>query len=230
MKKVIALLFFTSLNLLSHGQCSALSISVSSSDTSYIQLYHAGFFLIPSGFANICEWEVSTFSGDLIFQDTTSGDAFEQGLVFFEHSVPISDSMKVTVVITNDIAGSICTLGDTLYWEETEVLPGSFIGNWAILSSNGGIEEEITSLAEFATDDNKLKLFPSPVDDYFQIDGAQDVYDVTILNFSGQVLQTHLAVHKGERVDVSAIPSGSYLVQIRTKGHSNVGVKKIIKN
>ena len=172
MKKILALLFFTSLNLLSHGQCSALSISVSSSDTSYIQLYHAGFFLIPSGFANICEWEVSTFSGDLIFQDTTSGDAFEQGLVFFEHSVPISDSMKVTVVITNDIAGSICTLGDTLYWEETEILPGSYIGNWAILSSNGGIEEEITILADFATDNNKLKLFPFPVDDYYQIDGT----------------------------------------------------------
>jgi hypothetical protein len=230
MKKIIALLFFTSLNLLSHGQCSALSISVSSSDTSYVQLYHAGFFLISSGFANICEWEVSTFSGDLIFQDTTSGDAFEQGLVLFEHNVPISDSMKVSVVITNDSAGIICTLGDTLYWEETEVLPGAFIGNWVILSSNGGIEEEITSLLELVTDDNKLKLFPSPVDDYFQIKGSQELYDLTIMNLSGQVLQTHHAVHNGERVDVSAIPSGSYLVQIRTKDHSNVGVRKIIKN
>jgi hypothetical protein len=230
MKKIIALVFFTSVGLVSHGQCADLSISVSSSDTSYVQLYHAGFFLIPSGFENICEWEVTTFSGDIIYQDTTSGDAFEQGLVLFDHSVPILDSMKVTVVITNDIAGIICTLSDTLYWEETEVLPGSFIGNWAILSNNGGVEEEITSATEFHIDDNGIEIFPSLVSDYFQIDGSQDLYSVTILDLCGQVVQTHIDLQRLERVDVSRFPSGTYFVQCRSKDNLNFGVKKIIKN
>jgi hypothetical protein len=230
MKKIIALVFFTSVGLVSHGQCADLSVSVSSSDTSYVQLFHAGFFLIPSGFENICEWEVTTFSGDIIYQDNTSGDAFEQGLVLFDHSVPILDSMKVTVVITNDIAGIICTLSDTLYWEETEVLPGYFIGNWAILSNNGGVEEEITSSTEFHIDDNGIEIFPSLVSDYFQIDGSQDLYSVTILDLGGQVVQTHIDLQRLERFDVSRFPSGTYFVQFRSKDNLNFGVKKIIKN
>lgn len=111
--------FITSVILISaaHGQCSTVNISVSASDTSYVQLYHPGFFNIPSGFANVCDWEVTTFTGELVFENTTSGDAFEQGLVLFDHTVPITDSMKVTVAITNPIEGIICTISDTLYWE-----------------------------------------------------------------------------------------------------------------
>lgn len=37
------------------GQCQNVDVSVSSSDTSYVQLYHPGFFLLPSGNANVCE-------------------------------------------------------------------------------------------------------------------------------------------------------------------------------
>jgi hypothetical protein len=230
MKKIIALLFFTSLSLLSYGQCSAVSISVSSSDTSYVQLYQAGYFLIPSGFANICEWEVTTFSGDIVYQDTTSGEAFEQGLMLFDHAVPLSDSMKVTLLITNDIAGIICTISDTLYWDETEILPGAFIGNWAILSNNGGVEEAITSLDEFAIDNDKIQIFPTLVSDHFQLKGSEDQYTVTILNLRGQLVYTQTLVRNGERVDVSQIPSGTYIVQFRTNDNSSFGFKKIVKN
>jgi len=229
MKKIIALIIFVSANLVSSGQCSTVSVQVSSSDTSYVQLYHAGFFNIPSGFANICEWEVTTFSGEIIYQDTTSGTAFEQGLVLFDHSVPITDSMKATIVITNDIEGIICKMNDTLYWEEKEVLPGSFIGNWAVLSSNGGVEEEITSSNEVATDAKNIKLFPSPVHDYFQIEGDQDIYSFNILDFNGRILETYDNIYRREKVDVSYFPSGMYFIQFRDRNYRIAGVKKIIR-
>ena len=229
MKQIIAVTFFVFSNLVVFGQCSTVSVQISSSDTSYIQLYHAGFFNIPSGFANICEWEVTTFSGEIIYQDTTSGSAFEQGQVLFNHSVPITDSLKATIVITNDIEGIICTMNDTLYWKETEVLPGSFIGNWDVLSSNGGEEEDITSSNEIAIEKNEIRLFPSPTQDYFQIEGKQAIYSFTILNLNGQILETFNNIRRLQKVDISYFSTGMYFVQFQDEKNRNLIVKKIIK-
>lgn len=229
MKQIIALTFFVFSNLVAFGQCSTVSVQISSSDTSYIQLYHAGFFNIPSGFANICEWEVTTFSGEIIYQDTTSGSAFEQGQVLFNHSIPITDSLKATIVITNDTEGIICTMNDTLYWKETEILPGSFIGNWDVLSSNGGVEEDITSSNEIAIEKNEILIFPSPTQDYFQIEGNQEVYSLTIFNLNGKILKTLNNVHNLQKVNISHFPTGVYFVKFRDEDDGNLVIKRVIK-
>lgn len=162
-------------------------------------MYHAGFFNIPSGDANICEWEVTTFSGEIIYQDTTSGSSFEQGLVLFNHSVPITDSLKATIVITNSIEEIICTLKDTLYWKEIAVA-SSFIGNWDVLNSNPGIEEELTSSNEIALDKKVINLFPSPTQDYFQITGIYENHSFSILDLSGKILGTFNNIRKHDKV------------------------------
>lgn len=228
MKKIIAFLFFISAHSAAFGQCSTVSVQVSASDTSYVQLYHAGFFNIPSGFENICEWEVTTFTGEIIFQDTTSGAAFEQGSVLFNHSVPITDSMKATIIITNTVEGIICTMNDTLYWNEIEVLPGSFIGDWAVLSSNGGVEEEITS-TENTIDLNTIELFPNPVHDYFQIKGDQELYAIKVFDLNGQTIEIFYTIRNQEKVDISYFVPGLYFVQFLDVKNRSVGVKKIIK-
>jgi len=54
------------------------------------------------------------------------------------------------------------TMNDTLYWNEMEVLPGSFIGNWDILSVNGGVEEPIvTSIDDIQSLSEKIKVIAS---------------------------------------------------------------------
>jgi hypothetical protein len=229
MKKIIASIILVSAALFANGQCSSVSVAVSSSDTTYVQLYHPGFFNIPSGFANTCEWEVTTFLGEVVFEDATSGAAFEQGLVLFDHTVPITDSMQVTVAITNTIEGITCTISDTLYWEEIEVLPGAFIGNWAVLNSEGGVEEVLTSTAEYGREENDFKVFPSPFDNYFQIEGSQDLYSLSILNLSGQVIESYTNVSRLEKVEVSHLPSGMYFVQFQSADRSTFGVKRMVK-
>lgn len=229
MKKIIALLFFLSTYLVSNGQCSTVAVQISSSDTTLVQLYQAGFFNIPSGFDNICEWEVTSFSGDIIHQETTSGGATEQSTVIFNHSIPITDSMKATIIITNITEGITCTMNDTLYWKETEILPGSFIGNWEVLSSNGGVEEEITTSLEIAEDLKRIEIFPSPVQDYFQIKGSLDDYSFTICNSNGQIIKTFKNVPAEEKVDFSSYNSGIYFIQFWDNSDRNIGVKKIIK-
>ena len=229
MKKIFALITFTTIHLLVEAQCSTVSVSVSASDTSYVQLYHAGFFNIPSGFANICAWEVSSFSGETVYQDITSGDANKQGRVLFDHSIPISDSMKVSIMITNEIENIICTINDTLYWKETEVLPGSFIGNWEVLNSNGGVEEELTSSDEATKALTTIKLLPSPARDYLRIEGSHEIYTFSILALNGQTLKTYYGIQSGEEVNISFVPSGMFFVQVRDKHNNTLCVRKSIK-
>jgi hypothetical protein len=229
MKKIIVSLFLVLSYYASNGQCSEVSIQISASDTAYVQLYHAGIFLIPSGLDNFCEWEVTSFSGDSVFQGTTTGQWSEQSFVLFDHSIPITDSMKATLIITNNTAGISCTIKDTLYWNETEVLPGSFIGNWEVLSSNGGVEEEIITSTAINTEDESFELFPSPAYDHFQIMGDQELYSFTIFDSNGQILATHNNISRLEKVDISNYSPGMYFVQFRDENNKTKGVKKILK-
>lgn len=229
MKNFITLLIFILASSISYGQCSSVSISVSSSDTTQVQLYHPGFFNIPSGFANVCDWEVTSFAGDLVFETTTTGDGFEQGLVLFNHSIPITDSMQVNLVITNTIEGITCTITDTLYWEEIEVIPGSFIGNWAILSSNIGVEEPITHITDFLAVPANIRLFPLPAQNYFQITGDNSTYSFTIYDATGQAIATHNNFNIQQKVDISKYVAGVYFIQFRDNNNRNMGVKKIMK-
>ncbi|NNC94920.1 MAG: T9SS type A sorting domain-containing protein [Chitinophagales bacterium] len=192
-------------------------------------LYHAGFFNIPSGSANVCVWEVTSFSGQIIFQDTTSGDAFEQGSVLFKHSVSITDSMKASIVITNDTEGIICTIKDTLYWKETVVIPGSVIGNWEVLSGDGGVEEQITSSDEISFNRCDIKLFPSTVHNSFRIEGRHDIIIVTIIDLNGRVMETYDNISTIAKFDVSHYPWGMYLVRFRDDKNRMVGFKRFIK-
>ena len=229
MKKTFLLLFFVLANFISIGQCSDVGVQISSSDTTYIQLYHAGFFLIPSGNDNIVEWKVTTFSGEIIHQDTTSGAFNDQSNSYFDHSIPITDSMKATIIITNNTEGIICTMNDTLFWKETEILPGSFIGNWDILSNNGGVEVDISTSSEEIFSVQNIELFPSPTFDHFSMKSELDVYSFNIIDVNGQILGTYNNIRSQERVDISQFSSGIYFVQFWDEKNRNIGVKKMIK-
>lgn len=229
MKKIIVLLSFVTCYLNSIGQCSTVSVQISSSDTTYVQLYHAGFFNIPSGFDNICEWEVSTFSGDVIHTATTMGSNNEQAFSLFNHNVPLTDSMKATIFITNNTEGIICTMQDTLYWKETEVLPGSFIGNWDVLSSNGGVEEMISSTNDTGSEKLELQLTPNPAHDYFKINGNHDIYHFEVLNLSGQILASYNSVSRHSKFDLSFYKSGMYFIQFTDANRKILSTKKMIK-
>ena len=227
MKKLYALLPLLLASYSAHSQCSFVEISVSSSDTTYVQLYHPGFFNLPSGFANVCVWEVTTFSNTIVHQDTTSGAWADQSFSLFNHSVPITDSMRVTLVITNDTTGTTCTITDTLFWEETEVIPGVFIGNWAILGSNGGVA---TGLADAtATRAATLTVFPSPALDHVRITGVEGPFDLAIVDARGALVATHRNVSPAERVDVSRLLPGVYIIRLTDDRELPLGLARVVK-
>jgi hypothetical protein len=205
-----------------------VSIQISSSDTSLVQLYNAGIFNIPSGFANICEWEVTTFQGNIIHQDITSGEFSEQAFSLFNHSVPISDSMEVTLFITNMVEGITCSIVDTIYWEETEVLPGSFIGNWAVLGDYGGVENELLTSVEGIQTRKEIEIQPSLVTNQFIIRNMEANHSIAMFDSMGRKVFDK-EVYNQEALNVSSFETGMYYIHIYDTNGDIIDVKKLMK-
>ena len=129
-------------------------------------------------------------------------------------------------MITNDSSGLTCTIIDTLYWNETEVIPGVFIGNWAILNSNGGVQ---TGLADQATSSAHISVFPSPAVDHVQVKGAGSGYALSIIDASGALVATHANGRTSDRVDVSHLPPGVYLVRLWDDRDVHLGTRPFVK-
>jgi hypothetical protein len=132
--------------------------------------------------------------------------------MLFNHAVPITDSMKVSALLKNDIAGMACLIEDTLFWEETEVIPGVYIYNWAILSGNLGTN--VLAVNELQIEDSRFRAFPSPASNDLYIDGPEEFYSLTILNILGQLVYTYNDFRGNQKVDVSNLPTGQYFISI----------------
>jgi hypothetical protein len=227
MKKLYALAALIISSSTAFGQCQNVDVSVSSSDTSYVQLYHPGFFLLPSGNANVCEWEVTTAAGDLVFDTLTSGAAFEQGLVLFDHTVPITDTMFVNLVISNPVSGLTCLITNTLYWEETEVFPGIFVGNWNVIGFNPGISTAVDEGRSANAGD--FVLFPSPAADHVWIDAPRSTYALTIRSTTGALVHSKANFMTSQTLDVSQLQPGIYFVGLQDEQGLSLGMRKFIK-
>jgi hypothetical protein len=229
MRNLLTCSLFVLLRISAFGQCSDVSISVSSSDTNFVQLYHAGLFLIDSGYANICEWEVNTFDGTVIHQDTTIGLFEEQSFSLFNHTVPISDSMVVNLYITNPVSGIACSITDTLFWDETEILPGSFVGNWAVIGQYGGTESELVSTLEPSRPNRRFEIHPTLFSDQFRISTSSDQYILTVVDASGRVIFSYETSNTSEPINTSYWPKGIYFVSGQSSSGVFLGSSKVLK-
>ena len=218
MRKHIFTLLFLSLSLTSFSQqCSWLDLSVSTADSSFVQLYHPGPYLITPKDNNVITYEITDFQGNIVHQDTTIGGS---GLMLFNHTVPVTDSMKVTALLTNDVAGIACFIEDTLFWKET-VVGSTSIFNWDILSGNLGFS--VLDVNESHIDGSDFRVFPSPAFNELYIDSPEDSYSFTISNIRGQLIFENKSSSDREKVDVSNFPSGLYFLTIS----SNRGLETI---
>lgn len=162
--KNILLIFIISLALASTTKaqvitcvpCDQISMVVNvGSDTTSLNVYHAGHYLTHPQEHNILSWEFTDNQGNIISQDTLIDEAFYS----FSHNFPITDTMNVTVYLRNDSANldswyinqglptngnSInCLFEDKIYWMTGEYPSGTPWGRWEFLSgdySNPGVD------------------------------------------------------------------------------------------
>ena len=162
--KNILLIFIISLALASTTKaqvitcvpCDQISMVVNvGSDTTSLNVYHAGHYLTHPQEHNILSWEFTDNQGNIISQDTLIDEAFYS----FSHNFPITDTMNVTVYLRNDSANldnwyinqglptngnSInCLFEDKIYWMTGEYPSGTPWGRWEFLEgdySNPGVD------------------------------------------------------------------------------------------
>ncbi|MDC3390695.1 hypothetical protein OAX32_04220 [Flavobacteriales bacterium] len=136
--------------------CEQISMVVNvGSDTTSLNIYHAGQYLTHPQEHNIFSWEFTDNQGNIIFKDTIVDDSH----CSFSHNFPITDTMNVTVYLRNDSANldswyinqglptngnSInCLFEDKIFWMTGEYPSGTPWGRWEFVTgdySNPGVD------------------------------------------------------------------------------------------
>jgi len=150
--------------------CDLIDMSVNiGSDTTSLNIYHAGQYLTHPQEFNVFAWEFTDQQGNIIFKDTIVDDA----IVSFSHNFSITDTMNVTVYLRNDSANldnwyiseglpangnSInCLFEDQIYWMTGTYPSGTTWGRWEFISgddfSNPGVDLNVV----LAVDDFSLQ-------------------------------------------------------------------------
>jgi hypothetical protein len=129
----------------------ALVVNVGSQETA-LNLYHPGGYLTWPPSENVMEWLFTDEEGNVVHEETL----IDENFVSFGHNVPITDTMFVSVLLTNDSSiyydGNpvACLIEDYLTWEETEIIPGTFIGSWTLGGAVGTYAGEPSNIGEVA--------------------------------------------------------------------------------
>ena len=174
-KKFLTLVIALGLALTTKAQvitcvpCDQISMVVNvGSDTTSLNIYHAGQYLTHPQEHNIFSWEFTDNQGNIIFKDTIVDDSH----CSFSHNFPITDTMNVTVYLRNDSANldswyinqglptngnSInCLFEDKIYWMTGEYPSGTPWGRWEFVTgdySNPGVDLNVV----LAVDDFSLQ-------------------------------------------------------------------------
>ena len=108
------------------------------SNANSINLYHPGGYLTWPPEDNVMEWEFTDSEGNVLHEETIVNFSF----VSFSFDIQLPDPFYVSVLLTNETAilngnSVACLIEDYLFWEETEIIPGTFAGSWTLGGSVG---------------------------------------------------------------------------------------------
>ena len=225
MKKLLFTTIFTGfIGLGANAQqidCSQMGMSVNVSDTDYVQLYHAGPYLLWPREYNKIHWEITDYNGTLIHQDTTTGNL--AGHMGFSHNVSLNDSIIVSSLITHDSVSwgtdnpysVACLIQDTLYWEPTEIIPGVFTYRWEFVGgSNVGVN--VLSIRKSGGEVFYTKIYPNPNSGLFsiQVDQEHIGSSYQILDNLGRLIDKGITRELSQDFDLSDKPKGVYRIQV----------------
>jgi len=106
-----------------------------------INIYHPGGYLTWPSSENVMEWEFTDSQGNVLHEETLVDENF----VSFDFDMPVTDTMYVSVLLTNDSALNngnpvACLIEDYLVWEvDTWPNSGEEYGTWT-LGGNVGVD------------------------------------------------------------------------------------------
>ena len=177
----------------------------------HIDIYHSGHYLTSPREENVITWTVTDNQGSIIAQETLIDEAHFD----FYHDIPTTDTMNISALLINEVAGVACFVEDVLFWDTNN--RWEFLnGNVPILGANDFIETTVS-------------LYPNPSNELINISFDEDqlskleLYDITGKLLFKKELNTNTYA-----LNIANYPSGTYLVKVYNQNNASLN-KKIIK-
>ena len=177
----------------------------------HIDIYHSGNYLTHPQEENAITWTVTDNQGTIIAQETL----IDENRFDFYHDIPTTDTMNISALLINEVAGVACFVEDVLFWDTNN--RWEFLnGNVPILGANDFIETTVS-------------LYPNPSNELINISFDEDqlskleFYDITGKLLFKKDLNTNTYA-----LNIANYPSGTYLVKVFNQNNVSVN-KKIIK-
>jgi hypothetical protein len=177
----------------------------------HIDIYHSGHYLTSPREENVITWTVTDNQGSIIAQETLIDEAHFD----FYHDIPTTDTMNISALLINEVAGVACFVEDVLFWDTNN--RWEFLnGNIPILGANDFIETTVS-------------LYPNPSNELINISFDEDqlskleFYDITGKLLFKKELNTNTYA-----LNIANYPSGTYIVKVFNQNNVSVN-KKIIK-
>ncbi len=140
----------------------------------------------------------------------------------FNEGIPCENNIEI-VLLPNLITDNNAEL---VNFDLTGTLIDSCFSNWAGIQR----QQNISVGDEFTLED--IFIFPNPASDQLTITGINTGTEITIIDVTGNVISTNLAVNEIAKIDVSNYAKGIYFIQISDlrSNSSEKMVKKLIIN
>ena len=215
---LLTLLIFAGLAQTTQAQvgCDDMNLIVNvGSIQDYVNIYHPGHYLTSPREDNVITWTITDDQDNIVVEETLTNEAF----FAFNHNIPTSETMNVSALLINEVAGVACMIEDLLYWEETEVIPGVFTYRWEFLYGNVG------TLGIDDVSHTTISIYPNPVSEMLYVDSSEPIKTIKIFNKIGQLVRSNSNYNK---IDTENMQSGLYIVHVYFEnGQSEI--QKLIK-
>jgi hypothetical protein len=176
----------------------------------HIDIYHSGHYLTSPREENVITWTVTDNQGSIIAQETLIDEAHFD----FYHDIPTTDTMNISALLINEVAGVACFVEDVLFWDTNN--------RWEFLNGNVPI---------LGANDSQLinfKITSTLIDHYIEIRTAGDlnlvVYDKRGISIKNRKITTETI-----RLPMDDVPSGIYFVQLSNDQNSSQTIKILKK-
>ncbi len=176
----------------------------------HIDIYHSGHYLTHPQEENAITWTVTDNQGTIIAQETL----IDESRFDFYHDIPTTETMNISALLINEVAGVACFVEDVLFWDTNN--------RWEFLNGNIPI---------LSTNDSQLinfKITSTLIDHYIEIRTAEDlnliVYDKRGISVKNRKITTETI-----RLPMDDVPSGIYFVQLSNDQNSSQTIKIVKK-
>ena len=177
----------------------------------HIDIYHSGHYLTSPREENVITWTVTDNQGSIIAQETLIDEAHFD----FYHDIPTTDTMNISALLINEVAGVACFVEDVLFWDTNN--RWEFLnGNVPILGANDLIIPTVS-------------LYPNPSNELINISFGEDrLSNIELYDITGKLLFKKELNANTYALNIANYPSGTYLVKVYNQNNTFLN-KKIIK-